>query len=270
MSWFHKLERQLEPYAISNLTLYLVMGQTFVYLSVMLGMLDVEKLLFAPTLVLQGEPWRIFTFIFIPPNASWLFIAFALYLFYLFGSSLEHYWGNLRYNLYLLTGYLLTVGLAFLTPNAFASNLFVGGAVFLAFAYTNPDFVMYIFFILPVKIKWLGLLAWAGYAFAFFTSGLPTKFSIIAGVGNFLIFFARDLWLNIKQGKRRMTSQAKRFGDESREREPRHTCHVCRKTDLSNPELDFRYCSKCVGDQCYCPEHIRNHEHVLTEPETKP
>lgn len=270
MSWFHKLERRLEPYAIPNLTLYLVIGQTFVFLTTMLGMLDENLLLFVPTLVLHGEPWRVLTFIFIPPAASWLFIAFALYLFYLFGNSLEHYWGNLRYNLFILTGYLLTVGFAFLTPNALATNLFIGSAVFLAFAYVNPDFVMYIFFILPVKIKWLGLLAWAGYAVAFFTSGWPTRFSIIAGVGNFLIFFAHDLWLSIRQGRRRMQSQAKRFTEEHSEREPRHVCHICGKTDLSHPELDFRYCSKCVGDQCYCPEHIRNHEHVLTDhPEAK-
>jgi len=43
----------------------------------------------------------------------------------------------------------------------------------------------------------------------------------------------------------------------------RHRCRICGKTDKSNPELDFRYCTKCAGEECYCPEHIRNHEHVL-------
>ena len=269
MSWFHKLERRLEPYAIPNLTLYLVIGQTFVFLTAMLGMLDVNKCIFVPDLVTHGEPWRLLTFVFIPPNAGWMFIAFALYLFYLFGSSLEHYWGTLHYNLFLLTGYLLTVGLAFVTPHVMATNLFIGGAVFLAFAYVNPDFVMYIFFILPVKIKWLGLIAWIGYAWSFFTGGWSAKLSITAAVGNFLIFFAHDLWLGIKQGRHRMQSQTKRFTQEHSANEPRHTCHICGKTDLSHPDLDFRYCSKCAGDQCYCPEHIRNHEHVLTDPQTK-
>jgi len=265
MSWLNKLERRLEPYAISNFTLYLVIGQTFVFLTTMLGLLDINKCLLVPYLVTHGEPWRLLTFAFIPPNTSWLFIAFALYLFYLFGTSLEQYWGALRYNLFLLTGYLLTVGLAFVTPYAIATNLFIGGAVFLAFAYLNPDFVMYIFFILPVKIKWLGLLAWVGYAWTFFTGGWSAKFSIIAAVGNFLLFFAHDLWLSIKLGRRRMQTQAKSFSQERGEGEPRHVCHICGKTDLSNPELDFRYCSKCAGDQCYCPEHLRNHEHVLTD-----
>jgi hypothetical protein len=165
----------------------------------------------------------------------------------------------------LLTGYLLTVGLAFVTPYAVATNLFVGGAVFLAFAYLNPDFVMYIFFILPVAITWLGLIAWLGYAWTFFTEGWSGKLAISAAVGNFLIFFARDLWLDLKLGRHRLQAHAQREAQERGKREPRHICHVCGKTDLDHPELDFRYCSKCAGDQCYCPEHIRNHEHVLTE-----
>jgi len=269
MSWFNKIERRLEPFAIHNLTLYLVIGQTFVYLSAMFGLLDVSRLVLWPVLAIHGEPWRLLTFIFIPPNSSWLFIAFALYLFYLFGSSLEQYWGALRYNFFVLTGYALTVGLSFLTPEQVATNLFIGGSVFLAFAYLNPDFVMYIFFILPVKIKWLGLLAWLGYAWSFFTGDWSERFSIIAAVGNFLIFFAHDIALSLKQGRRRMQSQAGSFSRQNDAKEPRHTCHICGKTDISHPDLDFRYCSKCAGDQCYCPEHLRAHEHVLNPHDAK-
>jgi len=269
MSWFNKIERKLEPFAIHNLTLYLVIGQTFVYLSAMIGLLDRSKLLLVPAMATNGEPWRLISFVFIPPNADWLFIAFAIYLFYLFGTSLEEHWGALRYNLFLLTGYLLTVGLAFITPNIAATNLFIGSAVFLAFAYLFPDFVMYIFFIIPVKIKWLGLLTWLGYAYSFYVGGWSTRFAILGGVGNFLLFFTRDIILSIKQGRRRMQSQAVKFGRQNDEREPRHVCHVCGKTDISNPELDFRYCSKCASDQCYCPEHLRAHEHVLNIPDAK-
>jgi hypothetical protein len=235
----------------------------------MLGLLDINKLLLVPYLVTHGEAWRLITFIFIPPPSSPWFIAFALYLFYLFGTSLEQHWGALHFNLFLLTGYVLTTGIAFLTPDVVATNLFIGSAVFLAFAYLFPDFVMYIFFILPVKIKWLGLLTWIGYCWAFFTGGWSTRFSIIAGVGNFLIFFSRDIVLSIVQGRRRMNIQAQKLSRQSDEREPRHTCHVCGKTDISNPELDFRYCSKCAGDQCYCPEHLRAHEHVLNTSDAK-
>jgi hypothetical protein len=270
MSWLHKIEQRLEPFAISNLTLYLVVGQAFLYLSSMLGLIDLRRCLLVPFLVMNGEPWRLLTFVFVPPAVSWLFIAFALYLFYLFGSSLENYWGALRYNLFLLTGYVLTVAVAFITPYEVASNLFIGGAVFLAFAYLNPDFVMYVFFILPVKIKWLGLITWLGYAWVFVSGGWSARLSIAAAVGNFVIFFARDLWADIKVGRRRLQAQPGRFSNEPSERQPRHTCHVCGKTDLTDPTLDFRYCSKCDGDQCYCPEHIRNHAHVVSETEAKP
>ncbi len=270
MSWLDKTGQKLEPFAIHNLTLYIVIGQAFVYLSVMLGLLDISRLLLVPALALHGEPWRLLTFILIPPNASWLFIAFALYLFYLFGSSLEQHWGAVRYNLFLLVGYLLTVGLSLLTPTAIATNIFIGGSVFLAYAWINPDFVMYIFFLLPVKIKWLGLLTWIGYGYGFATGGWPARYAILGGVGNFLIFFARDILQRMRQGRRSMGTQASNFSQNNPDREPRHTCHVCGKTDISHPELDFRYCSKCAGDQCYCPEHLRAHEHVLNTPDAKP
>ncbi|HEX2101187.1 MAG TPA: hypothetical protein VHF69_11010, partial [Candidatus Synoicihabitans sp.] len=89
MSWWSKLEQRLEPFAIHNLTLYLVMGQAFVYLTAMLGLLDDGKLVFVPALFLQGEWWRVLTFIFTPPAANWVFIAFALYFLYLTGNALE-------------------------------------------------------------------------------------------------------------------------------------------------------------------------------------
>src|ERR1043165_464844 len=93
---------------------------------------------------------------------TWFFLAFGWYLFYLMGSALEAYWGVFRYNVYLFVSYVLLVGLAFLTPAAPVTNMFILGSVFLAFAYLNPDFEMILFFILPVKIKWLAFISTAG------------------------------------------------------------------------------------------------------------
>lgn len=267
MSWLKRLERRLEPFAIPHLTLYLVIGQTFLYLAFLLDLLDPYKVMFVPGLVLEGEVWRLFTFLFFPPAAHWALIAFGLYFLYFTGNTLEGYWGTLRYNLFILTGYVLTVGVAFLTPGVLGTNLFIGGSIFLAFAYLNPDFVIYVFMILPVQIKWLALLTWFGYAWRFFTGGLATKLSIAAAVGNFLIFFGRDLWLDIKAGRRRMQSQARQVTADRTDEEPRHKCHVCGRNSNDEPRLDFRYCSKCAGDQCYCPDHIGNHVHVLTTDE---
>jgi hypothetical protein len=267
MSWLKRIERRLEPFAIPHLTLYLVIGQTFVYLAIFLNLLDPMKVVFAPTLVMHGQVWRLVTFLFFPPMAHWALIAFGLYFLYFTGNTLEGYWGTVRYNLFILTGYLLTVGVAFLTPDVIATNVFIGGSIFLAFAYLNPDFVMYVFLVLPVKMRWMAILAWAGYAWEFFTGGPAAKLAVLAATGNFLLFFGRDIWLDIRAGRRRMQTQARRMAPTEEDEAPRHKCYVCGRNSNDEPRLDFRYCSKCAGDQCYCPDHIHNHVHVLTTDE---
>jgi hypothetical protein len=259
------LGRKLEPFAISNITLHLVIAQTFVYLAAMLGYVDPARWVLIPTLVLHGEVWRLITFMFMPPPSSWVFIAFALYFIYFSGTALEHQWGTLRYNLFLLTAYLFTVGAAFLTPNAYSTNVYIGTAIFIAFAYMNQEMELLLFFILPLKTKWLGLLETGYLAYLFATGGVPTRLSIGAAFAALVIFLGRDVSQDIGTGRRRMRVQAARVETRAAEKEPRHRCRICGKTDQTNPEMDFRYCSKCAGAQCYCPDHIRNHEHVLTE-----
>jgi hypothetical protein len=61
-----------------------------------------------------------------------------------------------------------------------------------------------------------------------------------------------------------MAQQTRQFSAQREEDEPRHRCHKCGKTDLTHPQIEFRYCSKCVGEECYCSEHIANHEHTVT------
>ncbi|MDO8541692.1 MAG: rhomboid family intramembrane serine protease [Opitutaceae bacterium] len=270
MPLLDKLERTFGRLAIPNISLYIVIGQVFVLFAAMLGRLELESLILVGAWVLDGEWWRVLTFIFIPPPVSGalgiVFVAFAWYLFYLMGSALEATWGAFRYNLFLLIGYALSVGVAFLFPGSPASNLFLAGSVFLAFAYLNPDFELALFFILPIKIKWLALITWVLYAVRFVQGRWSTRLEIIAAVANFLLFFGRDIVLSIRHRKRKMARQTERVQKEA---EPRHICHVCGKTDLSHPQLDFRYCSKCAGDQCYCPEHIQNHAHVVAANEEK-
>ncbi len=261
MSWLKKIERALGWLAIPDLTLYLVVGQAAVFLAILMGVVQSDVFVLVPQWVLQGEPWRLVTFLLCPPPTSVLFIVFAWWMFYLMGTSLEKYWGTFRYNLFLLVGYLLTVGVGFFHPELPVTNTFLAGTVFLAFAHLNPDFELAIFFILPVRIKWLALLTWIGYGYALVRYGWPTRLAVLAATGNFLLFFSRDLVLTARMRGRRMKEQAETF---ARAGEPRHRCRVCGKTDLTHPELDFRYCSKCAGDECYCPEHIFQHEHVLS------
>ena len=272
MPLLDKLERRLGRFAIPNLSIYLVVGQVFVLLTAMLGLLDPGYFLMAPVQVTHGEWWRLVTFIFMPPPGSfgasltgYVFLAFGWYMFALMGGALEGFWGEFRFNLFIFTGYVLTVAAAFLTPGNFAPNLFIAGSVFLAFAWLNPDFELMIFFILPVKIKWLALLTWLGYAYNFFTGTPPTRWQIAASVSNFLIFFARDIVQTMRHRKRTMSTAAKRIATANDEPEARHRCVTCGKTNLTHPQMDFRYCSKCAGDQCYCTDHIFAHEHVLTD-----
>lgn len=270
MSFLDHLERALGRFAIPNISIYIIMGQVFVLLGSMLGRLDPTLFVLVPALVPQGEWWRLFTFLLMPPPPGmfgYIFVAFAWYIFYLMGEALEAYWGAFRYNLFLFAGFALTVGAAFLTPGAAATNAFIAGSVFLAFAYLHPDFELSLFFILPVKIKWLALITWVLYGVSFVRGDWSTRFQILASVGNILLFFGHDIWLTIRHRKRAMSRQVEKIAQK--EPEYRHRCHVCGKTDVSHPQLDFRYCSKCAGDQCYCPEHIQNHAHVVAADEAK-
>ena len=41
-----------------------------------------------------------------------------------------------------------------------------------------------------------------------------------------------------------------------------HRCTICGRTDVTDPQLEFRYCSRCKGYHCYCEDHISNHTHI--------
>ncbi len=270
MSFLDKAERALGRYAVPNLSLYLVIGQFVVLLLALMGSVDLDWFILVPDLAKGGEWWRVLAFIFRPPPPDmfgYLLIAFSWYMFHLMGSALEGFWGVFRYNLFLLVGYILTVAVSFLTPQFPATNLFLAGSVFLAFAYLNPEFEIMLFFILPIKIKWLALLTWVGYGYTCFVGGTANRLQVLAAVGNFLLFFSGDILRSARHGRRKMANKAGAFSESG---EARHTCHVCRKTNRTHPELDFRYCSTCSGDQCYCPDHIRNHSHVVGPNEPNP
>ena len=234
------------------------MGQALFFVMSLSGRYDISRVLLVPDQVLMGEWWRLITFLFIPPSNHPVFVFFAWYLFYLMGGALEGHWGTFRYNVFLLIGYLVTVAVSFLIPMFPATNVFIGGSVFLAFAFLYPDFQLYIFFILPVKIKWLALLTWLGYAYELLFGSWLTRLLVLASICNFLLFFGRDILWRMKTGNRRMVEKAK---DISGKKEAFHRCAACGVTDLSHPAMEFRYCSEC-GGLGYCKKHIANHEHV--------
>lgn len=259
----HRLNRFLEAVAIPHLALYLVIGQVLVFGLGMVRPGIAAGLPLIPELVLQGEWWRPFSFVFIPYSGSVLWNFFSWMVLYFIGTSLEGHWGTVRFNLYWFIGWVMTVAVAFLVPGAYASNVFFLHSVFFAFAFLAPDFEMMVFFVLPVKVKWLGLALWLMYALEFVGGSMGVRLSVLASVANFLIFFGPDILLRLRgQGRRMAHAQRMRAAEPEG---PRHTCVICGKNSNTHPDLDFRYCSKCAGEQCYCPDHIRNHEHVLVD-----
>lgn len=259
MGFFNRLERTFGRLAVPNLALYLVAGQVMVLAFAMFGRPEIVRVIgLLPVAVLDGQWWRVVSFLFVPPVSlagfdalDAMFLAFAWYLFYMMGSALEQHWGVFRFNLFIGLGWFLTVGASFLSPGSYATNLFLAGSVFLAFAFLNPDFEMLLFFILPVKIKWLALIQWIFYGIEFARGPGAVRLAVLASVGNFLIFFTGEIIQRMKTGRRRMEHQARQAAARDND-EPRHTCVVCGKTDRSHPMEDFRYRD---DDKCYCSAH---------------
>ncbi len=282
MSLLSRLERRFGRFAIPNLTVVLIVGQACLYVASFLPQgIALDRIELNPAKVLDGEVWRLVTFMFAPPATR--VVVFALIYFsllHLFGTSLEHQWGAFRYNVFLLIGYLANVAAAFigsallgsLSPDlpaelremasVSASNGFLYSSIFLAFARLFPDFTLNLFFVLPIRIKWLALVQWITLGYLFIRGDWMTQMLILATVLNYLLFFGPEHVREWRHGHRRRSFQAKA---KKATAAPRHECRVCGLNSADSPKTLFRYCTKCVGQACYCPEHIREHEHVTAE-----
>ena len=276
MSLLSRLDAKFGRYAPPNVTIGLIVGQVLVYVATKVNTgknaFDIlDRLQLYPERVLAGEYWRLITFLFTPPGDNVIFAFLFWYIFYLMGSTLEVTWGTFRYNVFLLVGYLASLAAAFgsyFVAGAAggglpANNIFLQGTVFLAFARLYPEFVLYIFFVLPVKIRWLALIQWIIYGFHFTFGDMMTRAMIVSSVANYLLFFGFEIWGDVKQGHRRTKFQARALKSPSK---IIHTCRVCGITSEKAPQMQFRYCSKCDGECCYCSEHVRDHEHVVAQP----
>jgi hypothetical protein len=266
MHWFDPWERKLRRFAVPNVTVGLIVCQVLAYGAWFADKEALDKLTFVPSLFLAGEWWRAVTFLVMPPETHPFFAFLAWYFFYLMGTALENHWGTLRYNIFLLVGWLATIGAALAVApwagDVPATNGYFEASVFLAFAWLYPDFVIQLFFILPVKIKWLALLTWVVYFFTFVFGGWLERVLVLAAISNFLLFFGTAIVRRVARGHRHMTAQAKSIANRHK---PFHVCTVCGITDRTNPDMDFRYCPSCAGTRGYCTAHIRDHEHITAD-----
>lgn len=270
LNWIDGLERKYKRFAIKGLIRYLVIGTAFVFAVMLLGGRNgevvIEKLSLDISRIKNWEVWRLVTFIFIPPTKS-IFIVFVLYLLYMFGNSLERYWGSFRLTLYYLIGMLSAIAAAIITKGT-GSSQFLNLSIFMAFAYLYPNFELLLFFILPVKVKYL---AWLNVVFILFSiafSSLGIKIAAVMSFMNFFVFFGKDIWdkwvsphiRNFKKKQKR-----KKFKviapQKPKSIEFVLKCSKCGKTSKEHPELIFAYCPRCGSDYVYCQEHLNNHDH---------
>lgn len=201
MKWLNKLERKFGRYAISNLMYYIIGITMAVYfVQYILNISLTYYLAFIPSFIMKGQIWRIITFIFIPPASSIITIAFVMYFYYMMGSTLEYEWGTFKFNIYYLFGMIGTIIAGFITGSG--TSVYLNLSLFLAFAYLFPNVEILLFFIFPIKVKWLAYLDWIYFALSLLFGTMSTRIAAIASLINFFIFFGEDFINYIKNQKR--------------------------------------------------------------------
>lgn len=273
--WLDRFCYKHPRFAIPNLMLYIVMGTAAVALfdAFSMGHGSFGQIFeFDRNLILSGQFWRILTFLFVPYGSNIFFIAITLYFYYFIANALEREWGSTKFTVYYVSGVILNILLGFLV--GYTNMLYINMALFFAFATLYPDMQVLFFFIIPMKIKWL---AWFDAAFfllqvfGFLLHGQPQYALIpLVAILNYLLFFAGDLLDFVNHKKRQVSHHRNRktvdFQSAQQHAKEKkgylHKCAVCGRTDVTNPELEFRYCSKCKGYYCYCSEHINSHVHI--------
>jgi len=252
MSLLDKLERRFGFLAIRGLPRILVGFAALVFGLTWLLPGFTSMLTLDPVRISHGEVWRLITYIFIPQSTSPLWVLFALWFLWWVGEGLERAWGSFRLTLYFLVGMVGTTVAAFFFGSNFSNSMLLM-SLFLAFAHFYPEEIIYILFILPVRIKWLAWIAGAFLLLGFFTNSNSYRAALIAALANYLIFFGPEFVYRARH-RHEVSSRRKRFEDHTRsETEPLHKCAVCGATELTDPNLDFRVASD--GEE-YCVAHL--------------
>ncbi|MGN0255672.1 MAG: hypothetical protein ACI4D6_06835 [Chordicoccus sp.] len=300
-SFINWLEKKLHGRAIPHLTACMIGLFVIGYLLTGMGGGVTAGLTLNIYKVLHGQIWRLVTWLLIPPSSFDIFTIIMLLFYLSIGVSLERTWGDFRYNVYIIGGLLITILSAFVTYigftaagfnpaevgaaiGAFYSTYYVCMSIMLAYAATFPNAEVLLFFVIPIRMKWLGWMYFAFIAYdcityirlALSAAGSPLYWihaiAVVASLLNFILF-----WFEIRNGgvhlsrsqretRRQFRAQQRSMGSSGSKvvqmPHARHRCEVCGRTDISNPELEFRYCSKCDGAHEYCMDHLYTHQHI--------
>ena len=280
MGFLDKMERRFGKYAISGLMKYMVGCYLIGYVLMYAFPRSLSLLSLEPYFILHGQVWRIVSWLLIPPSTSIIWAVIMIIFYYQIGTALERTWGAFKFNVYIFGGIILTI------VGAFIMYFIVGGAVmtaglstfstyyinlsiFLAIAVTYPEHQVLVYFLIPVKMKWLAIIYAALALYGAVVSGWPARVAIICSLGNFFIFWAltRNMKrispkeIHRKQEFKRKINQSSGYTSRNGTI-TKHKCAVCGRTELDDPNLEFRFCSRCNGNYEYCQDHLFTHEHI--------
>ena len=284
MNWLNKLERKFGRYAIPNLMIWLVGAYVIGFVIYMINPSILSLLVLSPYHVLHGQIWRLVTWIFMPSSTSLFSLLIMALLYYQLGTALERTWGTFRFNVYIFSGMLFTVigafilylimylaggaAMAQMATSSIAwgiSTKYINMSIFLAFALMYPDMQVMLYFIIPIKMKWMAAVYAVLTVYEFIVSGWSGRISIFMSLLNFIIFFLSTR--NFKRYSPHEVHRRQQFKAQMRRPRQRagvtkHKCAVCGRTELDDPTLEFRFCSKYEGNYEYCSDHLFTHQHI--------
>ena len=283
MNFLNKMERKIGKYAIPNLMIYLIAAYCIGFVIYTVNPNFMLMLTLSPYHILHGQVWRLITWILMPTDTRVFSLLIMALLYYQLGSALERSWGTFRFNVYIFGGMLFTVIGAFILYGIYAaagtgsletisliSSLtfttnYINLTIFLAFAVMYPEMQILLFFIIPVKMKWMAVVYAVLIAINLILTSWGGRIAIIMSILNFLIFFLSTR--NYRRVSPKEIHRKQVF--KAQMREPRrgsmvtkHKCAVCGRTELDDPNLEFRFCSKCDGNYEYCQDHLFTNQHI--------
>lgn len=264
--------------------LYICLGSALVYVMSMITGSDVlyYALMFDRDLILQGQVWRLISYPLTYTGGNILLMALMLVCYYSLGRAMENAWGTLKFNLFYLCGIVMMDVYCMIFP-CHADAYYLNLSLFLGYATMYPDQQFLVFFIIPVKAWILALIDLVLVLSGLLLNSFPYNLFSVISIANYFLFFGRDVCNIIPLSWRANASRLFRRAGK-KQKKPKvipfpnagsyqasvtrpeapylHKCTVCGRTDVTNPELEFRYCSRCKGYYCYCEEHINNHAHI--------
>lgn len=187
-NWIYKLERRYGRFALPNLMLYITGTMLVVFLLTYFTGYNIGAVLdLRRSAVLSGQVWRLISFVFVPSSSGVLGTLLYLYFNYAIGTALEDAWGSFKFTFYYLCGALSAILTMFLL--GYGTSYYLNLTMFLAYAYLFPNQEFLLFFVLPIKAKYIALIDWLLIIAAFIQGPWSGRLGIVLALANFFLFF---------------------------------------------------------------------------------